>query len=182
MASEETLEPATQEPEGEPETPEQQESEQDEPEAEDIEQVRAERDAYKRDYAALKKDYDEKAHDAKKPKKVAAQSAAASEDDTLWVVENAADLKMAGAEYKAYRAKGYDREDALYLARRDKGLIKSKSKEAERQADTSQPVQGELRNAPKGSKIPANIKKLRPDMTEEQYAQYKAEIDARRKR
>jgi hypothetical protein len=67
-------------------------------------------------------------------------------------------------------------ERALTNAKSRKGLIRD---EAKRMADTT-PVQGESRNTKKVS-VPDSVKKLVPKMTDEQFAQYKADMEAESK-
>lgn len=176
MASVDETNQAAPEPTGEPETPKTEEP-QGKPESEEIEHLRKENADLKRDYAALKTDYDKNARKSKSEK----SEKAPSEEETLWLVENADSLKMCRAEYQAYRAKGYAKEDSLRLAKLDKGLVKSENPEASRQAETSSPVQGEHRASTKSEAIPEGVKKVAPNMTPEQYRAYKEEIEARKK-
>lgn len=107
---------------------------------EDIEQLKAERDQYKRDYAALKKDYDKNARESKSDKKM-------PEDETLWYIENAGDLRLVRAEYEknlseltslGAKATIALRQKALALAKAEKGV--TSNPEIERQASTASPT------------------------------------------
>ena len=77
----------------------------------------AKEDAEKR-YAELRKDYDKKAHQSKKTK----EEAKTPEDDTLWLIEHASELKLVKDEYAHYTSLGYQKDHALKLAKLDKGI------------------------------------------------------------
>lgn len=62
---------------------------------------------------------------------------APSEDETLWLIENAAEVKLVKDEFASYKAKGYSKDDALRLAKLDKGLISGSKAENIRQAATA---------------------------------------------
>lgn len=59
------------------------------------------------------------------------------QEDTLWLIENAADLKLVKNEFASYKAKGYSQDDALRLAKLDKGLLSGSKAENARQAATA---------------------------------------------
>ena len=75
-----------------------------------------------------------------------------SEDDVIWLNANASDLKMCPDEYKAYREKGYEKDDALHCAKRDKGLLKVSEAKS-----TSSEGQDETRKGKPKAKKPTNF-------------------------
>lgn len=169
----------------EQQAPEETETQEGESESEDIEQVRSERDAYKRDYAALKKDYDKNAAQAKKSK------SSPSEDQDMvitWMSLNSDSLKMVAKEYQEelqfYKNHNIPvtneiRDRALREAKNRKGLIKAKSNEAERQAATAEPTQGEHRATK--PKVTLTEQQRELGLTEEMIAKYKDEVEPKRK-
>lgn len=132
MATEETLEPARQEPQGNPDnaTPVQNSNEQ--PDDGD-KQGDADTEVLKKRLA------DKDSHITKLEEKLrkTPKEAKAPEDDTLWLIDNANDIKLVKEEFAAYKAKGYDRDDALRLAKLDKGITSQSTSELSRQAGTS---------------------------------------------
>lgn len=159
---------------------------------EDIEQLRSERNALKRDYAALKTDYDKNAHKAKESK--SAKSEPEDSDDVMtWMTLNADNLKLVPKEfqeeltfYKSHKIPVTNeiRDRALRDARARKGV---RNTEAERQASTSTETQGEMRKTTSNpTEVPENIAKLAKEggteLTPERYAKYRPEIEERRKK
>ena len=182
MASDDKSNQAASEPNGEQKHSEGEESTiftkaVDELTAEEIAQLQKEGSGFKRDYAALKSDYDKQAHKAKaeKPVKKSDESDASDEEFQLWVTENAPTLKMVKEEYRTYRQRGYSRDDALYLARRDKGLIKEPDGEAERQRKTASEGQDDLRKPKAKPQKPKNFMG-----TQEDYERIEADKEAER--
>lgn len=114
------------------------------------------------------------------PKKTPKPAGTVSEDDALWIVENADALKMCKPEYQAYISKGYSRQDALRLAKLDKGLIKSDNGEAKRQVETTTPVQGEHRATK--SKVKLTPQQIELGITEEMIGTYGPEVEKKIKR
>jgi hypothetical protein len=59
------------------------------------------------------------------------------DDETLWLIEHASEVKLVTDEFKTYKSKGYSKEDALRLAKLDKGLIAQSKAENARQESTA---------------------------------------------
>lgn len=83
---------------------------------------------WKQRYSDLRKDYDRISSDTK-PEKVEEPKKDSKDpnDDTLWLIDHAAELKIVKEEFSGYAKKGYSREDALRLAKLDKGVVETKS-------------------------------------------------------
>lgn len=129
-----------------------------------------------------------------KPKKETPKKREAVEDpdDVMtWMTMNTDSLKLVGKEFqeelKFYKDHGIPvtneiRDRALRDARSRKGVGPKVNAEEQRQAQTSAPVQGEMRKTAQITEVPESVKKYYPDMTLERYLKYKPEIDARKKR
>ena len=96
---------------------------------------------WKAEYARLREDYNAKANKLKEFEKLSKpeepKKEKAPEGDTLWLIENAGDLKLVKEEFAAYKAKGYSPDDALRLAKLDKGIVSTSQSEAMRQAQSA---------------------------------------------
>jgi hypothetical protein len=127
------------------------------------------------------------------PKKKAPKSEAVTEDQDdvmAWMTLNSDSLKLVGKEwqeelsfYKSHDIKVTNeiRDRALRDANNRKGIGPKNTAEADRQASTSSESTGEMRKT-NSREIPESVKAHVPKMTPEQYAKYKAEFEASKKR
>lgn len=125
-----------------------------------------------------------------KPNKKSETLTEDQDDVQIWMTVNSDSLKVVGKEFqeelKFYKdhkipVTNEIRERALRDAKARKGYGAKSNAEAERQADTSTEVQGEVRKTTQVTEIPESIRKHNPTMTLEQYKKYKAEFDAKKK-
>lgn len=105
---------------------------------------------------------------------------AVSESEMLWLIKNATVLDVVNDEYQAYRAKGYDRDDALYLAKRDRKMIGGTS-EAQQQAANSGLSGVVHRESEDESKYEPTEQQKRLGITKEMKQRFYAEIEGERK-
>lgn len=112
---------------------------------------------YKKRYADLKKDYDKIVTERKEVKPVV------EDTEVDWKIENASRLKLVKPEFQSYLAKGIPRDEALKLAELDKGILKSSSSEADRQAANSSPAASTLRNTSPSVEVTEHDKRFNID-------------------
>jgi hypothetical protein len=108
-------------------------------------------------------------------------------DDVMtWFNLNADNLKLVGKEFKEelsfYKSHKIPvtneiRDRALREARDRKGV-----RDTEEHTVTASETQGEMRKTAKITNVPESVLQHRPGMTPDQYAKYKAEFDAGKKR
>jgi len=121
---------------------------------------------YKKRYADLKKDYDKIVTERKEVKPVV------EDTEVDWKIENASRLKLVKDEYNRHLAEMQAdgakltpalRERALKLAELDKGILKSSSSEADRQAANSSPAASTLRNTSPSVEVTEHDKRFNID-------------------
>lgn len=175
METQEPLEPALLEPQGDPDTLDTDRSPQGRPDDEDTQgdagtdPLRKQLSDKDKHIVSLERELRE-LKGSKKPKAVA------SEDDTLWLIENAGTLKLVKDEYQRYLTLGYQKEHALRLAKEDRGIV-AKQPDAQTQAANSGPATFTNRDTSEEGPEPTPEQRAR-GITKEMLRRYKAEVEA----